>query len=40
VKNRFYLYQIQPLDRRITSLSTSKKCFMVNRLIEEGDLKG
>jgi hypothetical protein len=28
------------LDRRITSLSTSRKCFMVNRLIEEEDLKG
>jgi hypothetical protein len=27
------------LDRRITSLSTSKKCFMVNRLTKEGDLK-
>jgi hypothetical protein len=28
------------LDRRITSISTSKKCFMVNRLKEEGDPKG
>jgi hypothetical protein len=28
------------LDRKITSLSTSRKCFIVNRLTEEGDLKG
>jgi hypothetical protein len=27
------------LDRRITSLSTSKKYFMVNKLIEKEDLE-
>jgi hypothetical protein len=40
VKNRFYKYQIQPLDGRLTSLSTSRKCFMVKRFTEEGDMRG
>jgi hypothetical protein len=40
VKNWFYGYQIQLLDRKRTSLSTSRKCFMANRSIEEGDLEG
>jgi hypothetical protein len=28
------------LDRRITSISTSKKCFIVNKFIEEENLEG
>jgi hypothetical protein len=32
VKNRFYSYQFQPLDRKITFVSTSKKRFVMNKL--------